>query len=113
MFKRDTQFNDSKKETKDHLRSGSLMAMKSAQAIGLRDCGDEIPVEPVARLAWEDPSPEVRSRALALLAEPASDTMQASLRLALTHPDPSVRETAEALIADWHIMLDDVPGHPK
>jgi hypothetical protein len=39
--------------------------------------------------------------------------MQASLRLALTHPDPSVRETAEALIADWHIMLDDVPGHPK
>lgn len=102
MFKRNTQCNDSKKGKKDHLGDRKRRFMRVVAA-----------AKPVARLAWEDPSPEVRSRALALLAEPASDTMQASLRLALTHPDPSVRETAEALIADWHIMLDDVPGHPK
>jgi hypothetical protein len=49
------------------------LATGSVQAVDLRDWGDEIPVEPVARLALEHPSPEAWSRALALLAERPSE----------------------------------------
>jgi hypothetical protein len=72
-----------------------------AQALEtIKDTADEVPVGALARMAREDPSPDLRIRALELLVERAGHGAHESLRTALLDPEPAVQERAGELVDD-------------
>jgi hypothetical protein len=76
----------------------------------LKDSGEEVPVNRLARIADDDWSAARRIQALELLAERGEETIVAHLlRRALTDPDPAVGERAHELLADLHITAMPLP----
>ncbi len=92
-------------DVNDQIRTGLLIALKDpdeavrAAALGqMQLSGGPLPVRLLGRVAHEDASPALRSRALELVAERTGAQGQAILQRALWDPDEDVREHALRLL---------------
>lgn len=72
----------------------------------LRETGDPVPADLLARLARDDQSIQLRMQALGLLVERAPEVAGAALEGALHDPDAVVREQAERLRDDLGLSAD-------
>ncbi len=71
----------------------------------LKDTADQLPLDSLRRMVREDVNPAVRTHALELLVERATDDAGSSLRAALADSEVAVRERARELVKDWHMSL--------
>jgi len=71
-----------------------------------KDAAEDLPVQPVAQPARDDPSPALRIQAFELLVERSGEEALQPLRLALADPEAAVHDRARELIVDLHLAFE-------